>query len=148
MKPQHGSNPLKRMTHVTTDALTGRRGISMMILAFSLFAIVLLAYVSTHVYTSSLMEDLSDKKRIRSDLKERIGILTAEYTSLASRGRISRICEEKLGLIEGSTELVERILIGPGTFDAEPHLEFTEKPVDLPKVLGKELDGITEVMRR
>ena len=117
-----------------------------MVLAFSTFAIVLLAYVSTHVYTSSLMEDVSDKKRVRNDLTERIGILTAEYTSLASRGRISRICEERLGMMEGTTDLVERVLIGPGTFEQEPRLEFTEKPVDLPRVLGKDLEGITEVM--
>jgi hypothetical protein len=120
----------------------------MMVLAYSSFAVVLLAYVSTQVYTSSLMEDISGKKMIKRDLKEKIGMLTAEYTSLASRGRISGICEGKLGMIEGNTRLVERILVQPGIFELEPRLEFTERPIDLPRVLGSDIDGITEVMKK
>lgn len=148
MKQQHRSNVLKKVTQFTTDALTGRRGIFMMILAYSSLAVVLLAYVSTQVYTSSLMEDISGKKMVKRDLKEKIGLLTAEYTSLASRGRISRICEEKLGMIEGNTRLVERILVRPGIYDLEPRMEFTERPIDLPRVLGSDIGGITEVMRK
>ena len=148
MKQQRTSNALRKITQFTTDSLTGKRGVFMMVLAYSSFAVVLLAYVSTQVYTSSLMEDVSDKKLTKRDLKEKIGILTAEYTSLASRGRISGICEGRLGMIEGNTNLVERMLVQPGTYELEPRLEFTEKPIDLPKVLGSDIDGITEVMRK
>lgn len=147
-KQQNRINTLQKVTHFTTNALTGRLGVLMMVLSYSTFAVVLLAYVSTQVYTSSLMEDISAKKATERELKEKIGILTSQYTSLASRGRISQICEKRLGMVESDTRLVERISVRPEDADFGPRLEFTERPIDLPKVLGSDIDGITEVMRR
>lgn len=147
MRQKRKTNTLRGVTQLLTDAVTGRLGVLMMVLACSLFAVVLLAYVSTQVYTSSLMEDISKKKRVERDLKEKIGVLTSEYTSLASRERISRICEKKLGMVEGDTRVVERISVDPGRTDFEPRLEFTEDIIDLPKVLGSDIDGITEAMK-
>ena len=133
---QNRTKALQRVTHFATNALTGRLGVLMMVLAYSSFAVVLLAYVSTQIYTSSLMEDISDKQA------------TAQYASRASQERLSRICEDKLGMVTSDTRLVERIAVEPGKAEFEPYLEFTEKPIDLHKVLGADIDGITEVMRK
>jgi cell division protein FtsL len=142
------TNALRGVAQLATDAVTGRLGIFMMMLVCSSCAVVLLAYVLTQVYTGSLMENVSTKKRKERDLREKIGILTSEYTSLASRERISRICEKKLGMIEGDAKLVERFSVDPKCTEFMPRMEFTEEKIDFPKVLGSDIDGITEAMRK
>jgi hypothetical protein len=51
-------------------------------------------------------------------------------------------------MVEVDTRLVERISVDPGRTEFEPRLEFTERPIDLPRVLGSNIDGVTEARRK
>ena len=119
-----------------------------MMLAYASFAVVLLAYVSTQVYTSSLMEDIAELKRTRRDSKEEIGLLMAEYMSLSSKRRIANYCEKKLGMVPAGSERMHRVSVNARNWIfAEPQ-EFTNGSIRIPSVMGQNLSGITEVIRR
>jgi cell division protein FtsL len=137
----------RRAGQFILDALSGRLGILMMTLAYAVFAVVLLAYVSTQVYTNSLMEDISARMTEQRELKDSIGRLTAEYAALASRIRVSDYCEKKLSMIEADGDQVIRVAV-----DAENSFSstrpFTGEPVRVSDVLGSEIGELTEVMRR
>jgi cell division protein FtsL len=142
------TNAFKTVTQLLADALTGRMGVMLMVLSYSALAVVLLAYVSTQVYTCSLMEDVAERKRQQRDMKENLGVLTARYTSLSSRTRISQICKEKLDMVDADALLTERISIESSRGDFTPRLEFTDKAAEIREVLGSNIDGITEAMKQ
>jgi len=127
------------------DALSGRMGVLMMTLAYAVFAVVLLGYVSTQVYTNSLMEDISARKHEQRLAKERIARLTARYAALSSRARIGSYCEERLGMVQADAGNVVRLAV-EGEGDAHGGvLRFTEEPADL---LGSDIGGLSEVIQR
>lgn len=127
------------------DALAGRLGAPMMVLGYATFAVLLLAYVSTQVYTSSLMEDVAARKREELLLRERIGVLTARYTTTTSKSRVSRHCEENLGLVGATQDDVVRVAIdGPVIRDTAP----PNASVHVDEVLGADISGLSRVMRR
>jgi len=120
----------------------------MMILAYAGLAVVLLAYVSTQVYTSSLMEDVDERVRDRQQITEEIGLLTIQYTSLVSRSRISRLCEQRLGMVQADATAMERIAIDSRRARFFEPSDFSERPLRMPEVLGANIGGISEAMRR
>ncbi len=127
------------------DALAGKLGAPMMVMGYVTFAVLLLAYVSTQVYTSSLMENVAARKREELVLRERIGVLTARYATMTSKSRVSRHCEEDLGLIGATQNDVVRVAIdGPVLrSDTAP-----EDPVRVDDVLGADVSQLSQVMRR
>lgn len=127
------------------DALAGRLGAPMMVLAYATFAVLLLAYVSTQVYTSSLMEEVGARKREALLLRERIGVLTARYSTMTSKSRVSRHCEENLGLVGATQDDVVRVAIdGPALDDgATPN-----RSVRVEQLLGNDVSTLSQVMRR
>jgi hypothetical protein len=127
------------------DALAGRLGAPMMVLAYATFAVLLLAYVSTQVYTSSLMEDVAARKREELLLRERIGLLTARYSTMTSKSRVSRHCEENLGLVGATQDDVVRVAIDGPTIDGVAPLD---RPVRVDQVLGTDVSTLSQVMRR
>ncbi len=127
------------------DALAGRLGAPMMVMGYATFAVLLLAYVSTQVYTSSLMEDVAARQREELVLRERIGVLTARYATMTSKSRVSRHCEENLGLVGATQDDVVRVAVdGPGPRD--PSRRDTAVRVD--DVLGADVSELSQVMRR
>jgi hypothetical protein len=129
--------------HVFFSALSGRLGAPIMVLGYLSFAVCLLAYVSSQVYTHSLMEDVAARKRDEVALKERIGVLTAHYATMTSKSRVSAACEEDLGLVESTTRDVVRVAVE----GASPPLT----PPDHDRVheaLGRDPTGLTQVMQR
>jgi hypothetical protein len=126
------------------DALSGKLGAPMMVLGYLSFAVFLLAYVSTQVYTNSLMEDVSARKRHETAVKERIGVLTARYATMTSKSRVSKECENDLGLVESNTTEVVRVVIdGTRLQESPPGAE-----VRVERVLGSDINGLSQVMRR
>jgi hypothetical protein len=138
---------LRRVGHFVLDALTGRLGVFMMTLSYAAFAVVLLGYVSTQVYTNSLMEDIAARRREQTELRERIGHMTARYTSLASRSRVSSYCENKLSMVEADTSQMVRISVEGGDAFSGPR-EFARESVRVTDMLGSELGDLTEVINR
>ena len=125
------------------DALAGKLGAPMMVMGYITFAVLLLAYVSTQVYTSSLMEDVAARKREELAMREKIGVLTARYATMTSKSRVSRHCEESLGLVGATQDDVVRVAIdGPARAQDEPNsLRVTD-------VLGADVSQLSQVMRR
>ena len=125
------------------DALGGKLGAPMMVMGYITFAVLLLAYVSTQVYTSSLMEDVAARKREELAMREKIGVLTARYATMTSKSRVSRHCEESLGLVGATQDDVVRVAIdGPARAQNEPN------PLRVTDVLGADVSQLSQVMRR
>lgn len=125
------------------DALGGKLGAPMMVMGYVTFAVLLLAYVSTQVYTSSLMEDVAARKRDELALREKIGVLTARYATMTSKSRVSRHCEESLGLVGATQNDVVRVAVdGPVRSQDEP------RPLRVTDVLGADVSQLSQVMRR
>jgi hypothetical protein len=125
-------------------ALGGRLGVPMMVAGYLVVASFLLAYVSAQVYTNSLMEQVSARKRQETVARERISVLTARYATITSKSRVSRECEGSLGLVESTTSDVVRIAIDGAALPEDPPGEA----VHIERVLGADINGLTQVMRR
>ena len=124
------------------DALSGKLGVPMMVMAYVTFSVFLLAYVSTQVYTNSLMESIAERKRTRQALEERIGVLTARYATMTSKSRVSRQCEETMGMISASMDDVVRVAVDEGALPSAPE----EPRVRVNEVLGSEIHDLTQVV--
>lgn len=136
--------PLAVATQVLFAAIGGRLGVPMMVAGYLVVAGFLLAYVSAQVYTNSLMEQVSARKRQETVARERIGVLTARYATMTSKSRVSRECENQLGLVESTTADVVRIAIDGERMAADPPGET----VRIDRVLGSDINGLTQVMRQ
>jgi hypothetical protein len=124
------------------DALSGRLGIPMMVMAYMTFSAFLLAYVSTQVYTNSLMESITERKHARLALEERIGVLTAQYATMTSKSRVSRQCEERMGMVSASMNDVVRVAVDDAVLPAP----VSEPRVRVDEVLGTEMNDLTQVV--
>ena len=130
------------------DALSGRLGLFMMTLAYAALGVMLLGYVSTQVYTNSLMEGVSAGEADRRRAQERVGLLMRDYATLVSKQRVSDYCESQLGMIEGDDARITRVRLRGGNDLFGPSRPERPAPVVMPEVLGSNIVGITEAMRR
>ena len=132
------------VTQLFFAALGGRLGVPMMVAGYLVVAVLLLGYVSAQVYTNSLMEQVSARKRQETVARERIGVLTARYATITSKSRVSRVCEGNLGLVESTTADVVRVAIDGASLPEDP----PGQTVHIDRVLGNDINGLTQVMRR
>jgi hypothetical protein len=137
----------RSVVQFVVDALTGRLGVVMMTLAYASFGVILLAYVSTQVYTGSLMEDIARREDDARNMREEIGLLTTAYASLVSKTRIAGYCEDELGMVEASDRLLTRVIIDGSDKRSAPRVEFS-RGIEIREVMGSEIGSISEVMRR
>ncbi|HET6348631.1 MAG TPA: hypothetical protein VFH88_06055 [Candidatus Krumholzibacteria bacterium] len=137
-------NTLATVTQVFFASLGGRLGAPMMVGGYLVIAVLLLGYVSAQVYTHSLMEQVSARKRQEVVAREHIGVLTARYATMTSKSRVARECEGDLGLVPSTTADVVRVVI-----DGPPLPKATHSDdVHIDRVLGSEISGLTRVMRQ
>jgi cell division protein FtsL len=148
MKTVAGNSGYRKFSRFVADALTGRLGVAAMVLGYSACAVGLLVYVSSQVYTFSLMEDISKLEREQKVLKETVGLLTEDYAELSSMERITRICSNKLGMSPADAGGVIRVSIDTDWVPGGARSDFDDEGVDLPGMMGRSIDEITEVMRR
>jgi hypothetical protein len=130
-------------TQLFFAALGGKLGVPMMVAGYLVVAGFLLAYVSAQVFTNSLMEQVSARKRQETVARERIGVLTARYATMTSKSRVSRECEGNLGLVESTTADVIRVAIDGASLPEDPPAEA----VHIDRVLGSDINGLTQVLR-
>ena len=130
------------------DALSGRLGLFIMTVAYAALGVALLGYVSTQVYTNSLMEKVSVGEVERRRAQEEVGLLMRDYAALVSKQRVSDYCEDQLGMIEGDAATMTRVRLRDGDELFGPAAEDAPVPVGMPEVLGSNIVGITEAMRR
>jgi cell division protein FtsL len=143
-----GTSGYRKFSRIAADALTGRLGVVAMVLGYLACAVALLGYVSSQVYTFSLMEDISKLERQHKVLKETVGLLTADYAELSSMDRITRICKEKLGMNPADAGALIRVSIDTDWAPGGARSDFDDEVVDLPGMMGRNIDELTEVMRR
>ena len=143
-----GTSGYRKFSRVVADALTGRLGVAAMVLGYSVCAVGLLVYVSSQVYTFSLMEDISELERKQRVLKETVGLLTEDYAELSSMDRITRICEEKLGMNPADAGGLIRVSIDTDWAPGGARNDFDDQIDDLPGMMGRSIDELTEVIRR
>jgi len=136
--------PLAVATQVLFAAIGGRLGVPMMVAGYLVVAGFLLAYVSAQVYTNSLMEQVSARKRQETVARERIGVLTARYATMTSKSRVSRECEGQLGLVESTSANVVRVALDGARLPSDSPGET----VRIDRVLGSDINGLTQVMRQ
>jgi hypothetical protein len=135
-------NPAAVVGQLMLDALAGKLGVPMMVVGYVTFAVLLLAYVSLQVYTNSLMEGVSARKREELALQEQIGVLTAQYATMTSKSRISQYCEEDLGLVTATMNEVVRVAIDSRAID-----EMAPRPVErVGETLTEDIHDLTQVM--
>lgn len=120
----------------------------MMTLSYASLAVVLLAYVSTQVYTSSLMEEVARRQDERRHMEERIGAMMGDYAGLVSRARVASFCENNLGMIEADATRMTRVRISPGDRVPSRSDESTLDHIEVSEMLGANLLGAPEVRRR
>lgn len=130
------------------DALSGRLGLFMMTLAYAALGVTLLGYVSTQVYTNSLMEGVSAGEADLRRAQERVGLLMRDYATLVSKQRVSDYCESQLGMIEGDAARITRVRLRGDNDLFGPSRQERPAPVVMPEVLGSNIVGMTEAMRR
>jgi hypothetical protein len=148
MKRKQNSGTLAETIRVVVDALTGRRGVGMMVAGYCVCAVSLLGYVSMQVYTYSLMEDVYKRERQQMVLKENIGLQTERFAELSSRERIVRICETKLGMVPADTEQLQRVAVDSNWSPGGEQFEFERESVNLPEMMGRNINELTEVIRK
>jgi cell division protein FtsL len=139
---------LAGLIRFVVDTLTGRLGVAMMVAGYSTCAFVLLGYVSTQVYTYSLMEDIHKREQVQRMKKESIGLLTERYAALSSRKRIIGICESRLDMVPADASHLERVAVDLRRTPDVLRADFKEEPVDLPGMMGSNINEITEVIQR
>ena len=128
--------------HLFFASLGGRLGAPMMVMGYLVIAVLLLTYVSAQVYTNSLMEDVAKRKRRETVARERVGMLTAQYATMTSKSRVSRACEDQLGLVESTTNDVVRVAI-EGASPAP-----RARSLALGRLPGTDIANLTRVMRQ
>lgn len=148
MSPKRRQGRLRQASQFLVDALAGRLGVLMMTLSYASLAVVLLAYVSTQVYTSSLMEEVARRQDERRQMEERIGTMMGDYAGLVSRARVGTFCEVKLGMIEADATRMTRVRISPGDPAPSRTDESTLDHMEVSEMLGANLLGAPEVRRR
>ena len=72
-------------------------------------------------------------------------MLTARYATMTSKSRVSRHCEEDLGLVGATPNDVVRVAIDGPVLRAD---SAPEDPVRVDDVLGADVSGLSQVMRR
>jgi hypothetical protein len=88
-----------RFSRFAVSALTAQTRIGVTIVVYSALALLLLLYVSVQIYAGVLRQEIASLKRERSDLRETLNVLTGDYVSLASGVRVSKYCENELGMV-------------------------------------------------
>ncbi|NIM19603.1 MAG: hypothetical protein GTO51_04385 [Candidatus Latescibacteria bacterium] len=126
----------KRFSKFIASVISGHAGVPITIVVFSVCAVLLLAYVTTQIYSSVLTERISNLEKQQLLYREKLHTLTSEITSLTSRERIVGYCEDRLGMIEADSESLKRVAIDSGYRPYQEHEEFTVRRSLVPEVLG------------
>ncbi|MBI4721072.1 MAG: hypothetical protein HY770_07635 [Chitinivibrionia bacterium] len=87
--------------------------------------IVILAYVSTQIYSAKLLDAVLALKQEKVLLQETVNDLTGVQASLSSRAKVIGYCEEKLGMTKAPDEAVIRVAVEERAHDAP---EFARIP--------------------
>ena len=132
MRNKSRNNVYKRFSHVLLSALAGQAKLNVTIAVYFVIALMLLSYVSVQVYGGVLHQEIAGLKLTRCELKENLNRLTSDYVSLSSRSRVSRYCENKLGMVKAAGKNFEVLAVEDGEFELAEPVELTKKHRAIP----------------
>ncbi|UCH83425.1 MAG: hypothetical protein JSW50_13350 [Candidatus Latescibacterota bacterium] len=133
MRKERHNTVYKQFSHIMLTALTGQAKVSVTIAVYATVAVLLLAYVSAQIYAGVLMQDIAELKQARCDLREEANTLTGDYVSLSSRNRVSKYCEQRLGMVEATAgESFEILAVNGGSEGFSIPMELTRKQTTIP----------------
>ncbi len=119
--------PYRRISSVLIAVLTGNARIGVTLLVYVAIAVLLLGYVSAQVYTGVLAQEIAEIKQARSSQREKLNRLTNDYVSSSSRLKVSRYCEDALGMVQASDGSTRRFAVDNVDRGFPIPVEFTEK---------------------
>ena len=122
----------KKFSRLLVSALTGHAKVAVTIAVYSVFALLLLAYVSVQIYAGVLRQEISALEHQRSEAKETLNKLTGEFVLDSSRDRVIDYCETKLGMVRLGIDNFEVIAANDRAADTAPPAALTEKQEAIP----------------
>jgi cell division protein FtsL len=124
---KHTEHWYQKVGRLLVTALAGQASTAATVFVYASIAVLLLAYVSAQVLTGVLTQEIAALSSERSRQSETMNKLAAEYVALSSRARVTRFCEEKLGMAEASGTTFRRIAVSGREGDAQQPVEFTRR---------------------
>ncbi len=121
----------RKFSRAMVCAVTGHGKVGVTILVYSVFALLLLAYVSAQIYAGVLRQEIASLEQQRLDSREAFNKLTGRYISVSSRARVSDYCETELGMVKIGGEDFEVLAVGDDPELATP-VELTRRPEGMP----------------
>lgn len=147
MKTKRRMPIYKRFCQIVLSSLSGQGSVLATVTFYAVVAALLLAYVSAQILTGALTQEITELRTSRSALSEDLNRLTGEYVSLTSRARVSDYCREKLGMVEASQGILERVVL---RLDDDMFLEpstLTRNQSAVPDAYRFTLNRLSEAMR-
>jgi len=114
----------KRVAQNFVAALICQTRLGVTLLVYAVLALLLLTYVSAHVFTSMLSQDIAQLQVQRQQRKETFNKLTGQYISVSSRARVSHYCESVLGMVQTSDRSVQRFALRERAATSEKDVAF------------------------
>jgi cell division protein FtsL len=121
----------RRFSRFTVSAVTGRSRVGVTIFVYSVFAALLLVYVSAQIYAGVLRQEIAALEQQKLDSRETFNKLTGRYVALSSRARVSEYCETKLAMERIGGGNLEVLAVGDDLEAVSPAM-LAEKPRALP----------------
>ncbi len=114
----------KRLAQNFVAALICQTRLSVTLLVYTVLALLLLTYVSAHVFTSMLSQDIAQLQVQRQQRKETFNKLTSQYISVSSRARVADYCESVLGMVQTGERSVQRFAVRERPASSEKGVAF------------------------
>jgi cell division protein FtsL len=122
------SNVYRKLAQQFVAALICQTRLSVTLLVYAALAASLLAYVSSHVFASMLVQDIAQLQAQRQQRKEAFNKLTGAYVSASSRSRVAQYCESVLGMVQAGDRSVERFALRASTGREDDAVLFAGSP--------------------
>jgi hypothetical protein len=105
------STMYKKFTRLLVTVISGNASMRTLILVCGASVLVILAYVSTQIYSARLLDNVLDLKQQKLLLQETVNDLTGVQASLSCRAKVIGYCEEKLGMTKAADDAIIRVAV-------------------------------------
>jgi hypothetical protein len=117
----------KKFTRLLVTVISGNASMRTLILVCGVSVLVILAYVSTQIYSARLLDTVIELKQKRLLLQETVNDLTGVQASLSSRSKVIGYCEEKLGMAKAADDAVIRVAVEESARELPEIARISEK---------------------
>jgi len=147
-KPTRKTDVCKQVSHVLVAAVTGQARLSVTVLVFSTLALILLAYVSTQIYSGVLFSDITRLKQEIRIYREEMNTLTSDHIAASSRERVVSYCEDVLGMVPANGLSLELVAVEKGAGGEDRLFEFSERNRAFADKFSSTLLGVSESLSK